>query len=153
MSVQIHGYFWDGARLQRILDGFADGQFQLVKRKEGLMFRGEIKSCEVASNGSKEVVISFNWLCEQRNQRWFLKPQPPPPVSSPRLNVCFNTYYSQPDEERVKMWGGGWEEVCHFFKKGDHTNLVDGEGRFVPYCDLHKTKLWQVVVAMLLNKK
>jgi len=152
----MHGYYWDKKRLERTLEEFVGGQF-LMETTDDLIFRGEIKSFSIPKNGDKRILISFDWLSEcrpavdasfNRIPKWFLVEQS---IESP-LDVSFSSYYSQPDEGRVKMWGVRGE-ICHFFRKEDHTNLVRQGDEFVPYCQLRKFELRRLVVAMLLSPK
>lgn len=154
----MHGYFWDKKRLEKRLGKFQNGQF-LMETKEGLMFRGEIKECVIPAGKNRRVLIAFNWLCERRfilNEWW--KPVPKwvrleSPIGSSHLDVIFSTYYIQYDEERLKMWGE-LGEVCRFFKKDDHTNLVRTGDEIVSYWELHKFNFFRAIqIAVALKKK
>lgn len=152
----MHGYFWDKKRLGKRLGKFQNGQF-LMETKEGLVFRGEIKECVIPTGKNRQVLIAFNWLCEQRFvlDEWW-KPVPKwtrvePPIGSLHLDVTFSTYYIQYDEERLKMWGE-FGEVCRFFKKDDYTNLVQNGHEFVPYYKTRELMFKLVTVALLVEK-
>ena len=150
----MHGYYWK--RLNKLAE-FDGGQFSM-ETKEGLVFRGEIRDCYAPNDKNKRVLISFNWLSERRfvldnywksRPKWYLIETP---TGSPYLDVRFTTYYSQPDEDRIKMWGE-LGEICRFFKKGDHSNLVRCGDEFVPFCSLHELKFWQAIIVALSIKK
>jgi len=155
-----HLHRWDKGRLEKILGKFVGREAQfLMETKEGLVFRGEISDCLVPNDRNKRVFVYFNWLTERRfvpdeggkqKLKWFL--QDSPPGGSPLLDVGFAYYYSQPDEDRLKMKGDRGE-VCHFFKKEDHTNLVRCGDEFTPYYLLHQRWLWQAVLAHLFPKR
>ncbi len=149
----MHGYYWDKEYLKNRLAGFNGGQF-LMETKEGLTFRGEIKECVIPSNKNRRVLISFNWLSERRlfldewwkpKTRWVLIE---PPRGSSFLDVGFSSYYTQQDEERIKMWGA-FGEVCRFFKKEDHTNLVRNWDEIIPYWKLHKLNFFRAIIIAL----
>lgn len=159
----MHLYHVNLQRLRDRLADFSGGQF-LMETKEGLVFRGEVSRCFVPEGQSKQVSVFFNWLSERRfvlDAGWSLRPkwfplQPPNGLQIPyRLDLGYSSYYYQPDEDRVKMWGER-KEVCHFFMPWDHTNLVLVEGRneFVPYCELPKAKakLQRLAIAILLKR-
>lgn len=159
----MHGYYWSPNRLNKRLAEFVGGQFQMQRTKEGLVFQGEIESYRVENDGKKCVFLSFNWLCERRfvgfDGSGKLKPKwvkLQSHLGLPRLEVPFTTYYYQPDEERLKMWGGGWGEVCRFYKPGDWMNLVRfgaDEDKFVPYYELCRTFRISVMIALLTRSK
>ncbi len=153
----MHLYYFDKKHLEETLREFAGGQF-MMKTREGLVFRGKVSACFVPSKMNKRVLVYFHWLSERRlvldkwemlSQKWFLVE---PSIHPHFLNIGFTSYYFQPDEERVKMWGE-FGEVCHFFTKGDHTNLVSCGDDFVPYCDLHKLEFWKVIIMYFQNLK
>ncbi|HTE48613.1 MAG TPA: hypothetical protein VK675_01765 [Candidatus Paceibacterota bacterium] len=105
-------------------------------------------------------LVSSNWLSERKyvldqmsidspiRESYLLEPPSDPFF----LDVGFTTYYSQPDEDRLKMFGefGG---ICHFFRKNDHTNLVRCGEEFVPYGQIHLLKLRRIFVALLAKKR
>lgn len=146
----MHGYFWDRKYLERKLTEFNKGQF-LMETKEGLIFRGEIKECVIPSKKNRRVLISFEWLSERRLflDAWW-KPKPrwvllEPPRGVPFLDVGFTSYYTQQDEERIKMWGT-FGEVCKFFRKDDHTNLVRNGNEIVPHWELHRLDFFRAII-------
>ena len=125
-----------------------------METKEGLVFRGEIKECAIPSNKNRRVLISFNWLSERRlflDEWWKPKPQwvlLEPPHSSSTLDVGFSSYYTQQDEGRIKMWGE-LGEVCRFFGKDDHTNLVRNGDEILHYWELHKLNFFRAIIIAL----
>jgi hypothetical protein len=153
----MHLYYWDKKRLEKTLVKFIGGQF-LMETKEGLVFRGEISEYFVPDNRNKMVIITFNWLSERRlvsDANWNLVPKwyrLKPPIGHSLMNVGFTTYYSQPDEDRLKMWGEQGE-VCHFFRKEDHTNLVSRGDEFVPYWQLHHLLFCRAIITLLFPKQ
>lgn len=146
----MHAYRWDRKYLKDKLTEFDGGQF-LMDTKEGLIFRGEIKECVIPNDKARRVLVSFSWLCERRlflDELW--KPKPrwvliEPPHGSSFLDVEFSSYYTQQDEDRVKMWGT-FGEVCRFFRKEDHTNLIRDEDRIVSYWELHKLNFFRAII-------
>jgi hypothetical protein len=157
----MHGYFWNRKHLAEILKEFVGGQFQMIRRtkQDTLHFRGEVEKINVAAD-QKKISFSFNWLCEERlvhdwslqsRLKWFLLDHP---VGNHSLEVPFRAYYVQPDEDRIKLWGGGWNEVCRFYKKGDHTNLTSNGDEIVPCWELHKLSFFHAMrVSLSLGKK
>lgn len=151
----MHGYHWDRKRLEGTLNEFAGGQFQM-ETKEHLLFRGEIADSIAPSSEIRRVLVSFVWLAERRfifDENWTLRPkwfllQQPAGLKSPYLSVEFSYYYSQQDEDRVKM-RGTLGEVCHFYKKEDHTNLVCNGDEIVQYWELHKLGFFQAIMIVL----
>ena len=149
----MHGYYWDKEYLKNKLVEFNGGQF-LMETREGLTFRGEIKECVIQSNKNRRVLIFFNWLSERRfflDEWWRPKPRwvmLEPPHSSSTLDVGFSSYYTQQDEDRIKMWGT-FGEVCRFFKREDHTNLVRNNDTIIPYCELHKLNFFRAIIIAL----
>lgn len=154
----MHGYYWDRKKLEGILKEFDGGQFQM-ETKENLLFRGEIADSIAPSSELRRVLVSFVWLAERRSvfdENWTLRPkwfllQQPDGLKSPYLSVEFSYYYRQTDEDRVKM-RGILGEVCHFYKKEDHTNLVRQEDDLVPYGKLHRLSFFQATIVALLKK-
>jgi hypothetical protein len=153
----MHLYYRDIKRLEKVLRKFAGGQF-LMEATGGLVFRGKINNCVVPTDQGRRIFIHFDWLCERRlvleewpklTPKWFLLE---PTVGHSYLDVGFTSYYPQPDEGRLKMWGE-FGEVCRFFRRSDYTNLVKNEEQFVPYGQLHQEKLCQVMLFLLWQKK
>ncbi len=154
----MHSYCWNCTHLEKILEGFVNGQFQMIRRTKSdtLHFRGEIEKINVANQ--KKIHISFNWLCEERvvhdwslqpRLKWYLLDQS---IGKRSLEVPFRAYYVQHDEDRIKMWGGGWSEVCRFFKKDDHTNLVRNGNEIIQYWELHKLSFFRAIIIALGKK-
>lgn len=176
----MHGYFWDPVRLLKELSGYDGGQIQIESTERYgdfltvKVFRGQIESCFVdIKPGKREVRISFDWLCykdfqiedrkKEKNdeierfviaskRQWLVLP------SEKGITVRYTTYYFQRDEDRVKMWTS-LGEIIHFYKKGDHTNLiVDCNGKFTPYQVVNYKKLllslcYTIVINSKKNKK
>lgn len=155
----MHGYYGDRKKLEGILKGFDGGQFQM-ETKEHLLFRGEIANSIAPSSEIRRVLVSFVWLSERRfvfDENWTLRPkwlllQQPDGLKSPYLSVEFSYYYRQPDEDRVKM-RGTLGEVCHFYKREDHTNLVRMEDGFMQYWKLHKLQFCRALHIAIANRK
>ncbi|MES3032260.1 MAG: hypothetical protein V4699_03420 [Patescibacteria group bacterium] len=138
-------------KLRAMLEGFARGQF-LMETPEGFVFRGEIERCWV---GDDSVFVSFTWLCERRfvfvfDGAWELRKLKPKwfPLESlkgpPFLELKPGKYYYQADEDRVKIEEGKGA-ICHFFRKGDYTNLVKCEDEFIPFGELHKLEFCKAI--------
>lgn len=153
----MHLYYWNKRRLEKELKRFKEGQFLMVT-KHDLIFRGKIKDCFVPDINIKRVLIHFHWLGELRFiPQEYAKPLPKwfiikPLVGSTFLDVGFTAYYYQPDEERLKMWGG-FGEICHFFKEDDYSNLVRQENELIPYCQIRQRQFWQIIAFLLLKGK
>jgi len=151
----MHLYYWDPGELEKKLnDEFIGGQFQM--KTIDWVFRGKVKECMALA--SRRIKVSFSWLCERHfffdnswtpRPKWSLLPAPP---SLHYLDVEYRYFYVQDDEDRVKV-KGRLGEICHFFKPGDHTNLVQRGDEFVPYCQLYQQQLRRVVIALLSPKR
>lgn len=156
------------AALCEVLESFIGGQFQIVKKieEDAVRRRGEISEIEINAD-NKEITVYFNWLCEERlvhdsksrhTLKWFLVERPFRDLFLRKtsgklfLRVPFGSYRSHPDEDRVKMWGGGFSEVCHFYKKDDHTNLVKNGDAFIPYWELHTISFFHAIQIALRKK-
>jgi hypothetical protein len=172
----MHAYFWDPVRLLKELPDYDGGQIQIEStEKYGnsltvKVFRGRIKRCFVDIRpGKKEIYISFDWLCykdfqikgeENEIERFTLasKKQWSVLPSEQGITVRYTTYYFQRDEDRVKMWTS-LGEIIHFYKIGDHTNLIiDCNGKFTPYQVVNYKKLllslcYIIVINSKKNKK
>ena len=157
--INLHGYCWDCTALTEILKEFIGGQFQVIKRvkDDNAHLRGEISGIKVFS-GIKEVAILFKWLCEERlihnwkleaKLKWFPMDHP---FGDPCLKIPFDAFRSHPDEDRVKMWGGGFSEVCRFYKRDDFANLVRVGDDFVPRHEKYELAL-KLITIVLLNQK
>ncbi len=122
---------WDPATLEPLLTPFIGGQFRLVKlppkgqpsekgRKKMLELHGKIQSIKIPNKKIKHIVISFDWLCEKRNNRWALIPW----EGKYELPVDYIVFYSQVRKGRLKSknWGG---EFCRFYRPGDPDNLSE----------------------------
>ena len=151
----MHGYYFNPGSLEKKLASFIGGQFQVKRVKDELIFRGEIHKLSISK--TRKMEITFGWLCEKKvsthysyKTKWFLRGYP---LGRPKLTIDFTCYYSQSDEDRLKVWGGGWEDVCHFFKPDDHTNLVLHEGEYLPYSELHQLNFWRLIFALSNHKQ
>ncbi|TSC83427.1 MAG: hypothetical protein G01um101417_600 [Parcubacteria group bacterium Gr01-1014_17] len=156
--------------LSDVLSGFIGGQFEITKKIDGdaVHRRGEIDEIEI-NDKVKEITVYFNWLCEEKlvhdnklrtELKWVLVERPFRDLflkkSSGKffLKVPFGSYRSHPDEDRVKMWGGGWSEVCRFYKRDDHTNLVQNGAEIISYWELHRVSFFCAInIAIAMRKK
>ncbi len=121
--------------------------------------RGEIRKIEV-SNGVKTVTITFSWLYEERQVhnwkldaklKWFPLERPfQNEMKELCLNIPFDSFRLHPDEDRVKMWGGGFGDISRFYKAFDHTNLEQEGGELIPYLKKHELAFKRVVVSLLM---
>lgn len=143
MRLNVHGYFTSRKRLKKRLIEFKNGQF-LMETKPGLVFRGEIRECQIPDMGKKRVLILFNWLCERRfSVDSTFTPIPKwvrlelPLETQLQLEVDYTSYYFQKEGRRIKMWTPQ-KEVCRFYKQGDNENLLQAGEEFVP-CYEEKT--------------
>lgn len=148
---------------------FEGGQIQIEKKIKDPMpwdvkieaQRGHISKINLTE---ASVNLHLSWLCDLRyyfdgsdlrRPRWFLRPLL---VGKHfRIDLSPYRYYTQPDEERLKlrtMKG----EVCHFYLPSDHTNLIDNgtQGELVPYCISNSSrKIWfkQLMVQLYVTGK
>lgn len=132
------------------------GQFQLIRRRKGdcMHLRGEIQSVEVVST-PKTVIITFNWLFEERlvhnweltpTLKWFPLERPfQSEMNGLKLIIPFDSFRPHPDEERVKMWGGGFGDIGRFYQPFDHTNVVPNGDEFVTRFEKHKTTFLRII--------
>ena len=136
----MHLYRISQSLLEKGLNLLIGGQFQM-KTREGV-FRGEIKECMALSN--RRIKISFNWLCVgyvffdnsglPKPRKWVLLKDPP---GLHHVDLEWRYFYFQTDENRVKI-KGQLGEICHLFRKGNHTNLVRCGDEFVAYAKIHQ---------------
>lgn len=177
MGIQLYRFRWNSAPLETRLAEFVGGQCKSRRREERdgdyIVRRGEILGFKVWKN-IKRVRVHFNWLCRQHTVfdktkkpwRERLKWSPIPPLIGPPgpdrsipqlssyLDIDFTSSYYEPDEGRLKMWGGGYGEVCRFFPKEDHTNLVQvAEDEYVEQCIFRQLNLWRAIMIALRQPK
>mgnify|MGYP001572889612 CR=1 FL=1 len=160
LLVNPHRKSHDCGLLKAILKDFVGGQFQLLRRKRGdcMHLRGEIQSIEVICD-PRTVVLTFNWLCEERLEhdwkldatlKWFTLERPfKDEIGQLTLTIPFDSFRPHPDEERVKMWGGGFGDICRFYQPFDHTNLVQQGDEFVTRFEKHNLMFLRLVLALL----
>lgn len=161
LLINPHRRSHDSELLKEILKDFVGGQFQLLRRRNGdlMHLRGEIRSIEVISE-TKTAVIAFNWLYEERLvHNWALDATLKwSPLERPfaaelngklELRIPFDSFRPHPDEERVKMWGGGFGDICRFYQSFDHTNLVPHGDVFVSRLEKHKSSFQRSILALL----
>ncbi len=140
---------------------FVGGQCR-VQTKERELSQGEIKAFRIYGDNPRRIRIYFAWLCSERrafdklSKPWKTKLKWLPTQCSlgpPFLDLSFRTYYYQPDEERIKMWGGGGSEVYRFYKPDDHLRLVPDGGNYIPYHELYAHKLKLALWVALVSSK
>jgi hypothetical protein len=147
----MHLYRFNPVKLAEALKKFVGGQVEIKTNVKccGSILRGEIQSYTVVGQvGNSRVLLTLNWLCELRmrfdhQHQWVPRPiwEPIKTIGTPFLDIPFTAFYEQPDEERLKMWGEGWGEVCKFFKAEDWTNLVKVGEEYKSYFSIHEKRL------------
>lgn len=151
LLVNPHRKSHDPELLRRILKDFVGGQFQLRRRRRGdyMHLRGETRSIVVV-NDPKIVSITFNWLLEERLvNNWFPLERPfKSKLNGLKLTIPFDSFRPHPDEERVKMWGGGFGDICRFYQPFDHTNLVWNGDELVTRFEKHKAMFLRIILAL-----
>ena len=141
----MHLYYSCRKRLKKELIKFLGGQF-LMERKDGLVFRGQIRELFIPDMDKKVLRVGFDWLCEPHfGVDQFLEPKPkwvllqiPPEFE---LVVEYTSYYFQRKkdgkdgkgirEERIKMWTPRGE-ACRIFQAKDPSNLKQQGDEFLP---------------------
>lgn|SRR5574343_109937 len=126
----------DPEKLSKLLDGFKNGQFEIVNDRDNLHFRGKFSSFEISTNPDRRhfaLVVTFEWLCEERlilhdhgtktyKYKWS---EVPKFRNTPqKLRFDFVSFYYQDDKNRIKMNGGESRETARFFKEDDITTIT-----------------------------
>lgn len=135
------------------------GQFQLRRRRgsDCLHLRGEIRTIEVIHE-PLTVNLAFNWLLEEcpvhdwkldASLKWFPLERPcREKMGELKLTLPFDSFRPHPDEERVKLWGGGFGDICRFYQPFDHTNLVRNGDELVTRFEKHKAMFLRIFSAL-----
>lgn len=167
----MHGYFWNKVKLAKELSNYVGGQFQIesIERCSDSMIhkilRGQVLDLRLdLSSKKREVFVRFAWICEKsfpikgnedeiefyklsNSRRWNALQ-----VNS-EMKVVYTTYYFQRDEDRVKLWTD-LKETAHFYKQGDHTNLIMIDDKFVEYrVANYKKLLLSLCYTIVINSK
>ena len=171
----MHAYFWDPVRLTKELSNYIGGQLQ-IESVEGCtdfktrkFIRGQIRDFRIdLSSKRREIFIQFDWICEKsfsvkgseseiefyklsNSRKWNTLP------ANSEMRVGYTTYYFQKDEDRIKLWTD-LKETAHFYKQGDHTNLIRTDDKFVEYQVVNYKKLllclcYAIVLSSKKSKK
>lgn len=126
--MKLIGYYSESVDLQRMLNGFEGGQFQIETRR-GRIIRGEIREMRFSSDErGNHINVELKWA------RWTLKPYDPIDRHEPKwtllrdfvepyvIRINHKRFYFQKKWGRVKTWSE-LDEPCRFFPVDDHSNL------------------------------
>lgn len=135
----MHLYLWSIPKLQKKLERYSGGQFQ-IETKDGV-YRGKIADIKLSSNPKeRRLEVRLDWLCIRRIRNDDFQLRTPVWEEVPRqervsrhcIAVKFKWYYFQRKRsdrnERVKL-KTDFNEICRFYRFNDPCCLVkDNDG-------------------------
>ena len=61
------------------------------------------------------------------------------------LILPWDSFRLHPDEGQIKMWGGGFGDICRFYQPFDHTNLVWNGDELVTRFEKHRAMFLHIL--------
>ena len=132
------------------------GQFELRRRRgnDCLHLRGEISILEVICE-PPTVNLTFSWLYKALPKhdwkldvtlKWCPLERPfKNEMNGFTLILPWDSFRLHPDEGRIKMWGGGFGDICRFYQPFDHTNLVWNGDELVTRFEKHRAMFLHIL--------